>query len=192
MVVFRKKMFKSFFASNQISLHVLSFFDKLIIRWTTIGFEQSVGIGDIANVTNMTSWPYSSRVFPDTPSCKLPNHRLIYNVNIVQQKNCLNKILYCCNIFHTNAKEVFRILGSVPPVFSRNGLNKLEFLSSSLSFPCNCNARSLKRHKLSLYSFRVFSSNVKHLTEWFYNSRSGNTVSSQPLGTSLSNAAKTV
>ena len=47
-------MFNSFFACSQMPLQVLNRFDELIKRRTTIGFEESVDIGDIANVTNIT------------------------------------------------------------------------------------------------------------------------------------------
>ena len=85
-----------------------------------------------------------------------------------------------------------KFTGSVPPTFPRNRLNRLEFCSSSLWFPCKCNARALGRHNFSLYGFRLFYSKVKHLTEWFFNSGSGSTVSLQPMATSLNNAAKVV
>ena len=85
-----------------------------------------------------------------------------------------------------------KFAGPLPLVFLRNRLNMLEVSSSGLSFPCECNARAPRRPKFSFYGFRVLSTIVKHLTERFFKIGSGKTVSLQPMGTSLRNAAKTV
>ena len=85
-----------------------------------------------------------------------------------------------------------KLTGSVPPVFLMNRLNNLEVSSWSLSVPPTCNARALRRHKLSVYGFWLFSSNLKNFTEGVFNSGSGNTVSLQTNEISLSNAAKIV
>ena len=37
-----------------MSLQAWSSFDNLITQWTTIGFEESVDIGDVAHVTIIT------------------------------------------------------------------------------------------------------------------------------------------
>ena len=86
----------------------------------------------------------------------------------------------------------WKFAGSAPLLFLRKKLNSLEVSLLNLSFPCKGNARALKRNKLSLFGSRVLSSSLKQLTEWFLNSGFGNTVSLQPMGSSLSNAAKVV
>ena len=110
-------------------------------------------------------------MFPDTPRHNFPNHRSIYIVKIVQENICLNNMFNCCKMFHTNISKNCRIS---PPVFLRKRLNNSEVSSSALSFPRKSNASAQERHKLSLFGFRVLSSKVKHLTECFFNSGSGN------------------
>ena len=80
-----------------------------------------------------------------------------------------------------------KFAGSIPQVFLRNRQNIFKVSTSSLSFPCQYNAWIIKGHKLSMFDFRIISSNVEQSRERFFNSGS-----LQPIGTSLGNSAKMV
>ena len=99
-------MFKTFSASSQMSFQVWSSFDEFATQWKTIGLEERIDIGDLANVTIIM---YSIRVFPNTPPRKLPNHRSAYEVKIVHENICLDNVLHCCNVLHTNTSKVCTI-----------------------------------------------------------------------------------
>ena len=55
--------------------------------------EKSVDFGDTANVVNITKQPHSLTVFSENLPCKLLNHWLVYNVNIVEEKISLINVL---------------------------------------------------------------------------------------------------
>ena len=171
--VLGKHMLNFFFASSQTPLPVLRRFGELITRWTTEGFEKSVEIGDMANLAITSKRPYCFRVFPLTPARKFANRWSVYNVNVVQKMSAWT---ISSTTAISSTQTPWKFAWSVKPVSLRNRLNNLAVSSSSLSFPCKCNAKALKTRTLSFYSIRVLSSNVKQLTKWFVNSGFGNTV----------------
>ena len=79
-----------------------------------------------------------------------------------------------------------------PSIQLMNNLKILDVSSASFWCPCKWRSGARKRHNLSLYGYLVFASMWDSWLCSFLKVFCGKTMSRQPIGTSLSKAAKTV